>query len=203
MYESLEEFTSSPHFKILLEAGVMKCFQPDKACGFYRTLCKAALVWEKDPTTPELQSLLNHVKTEYKALLADWLWNINVFLDASESVGYSVEHGLKLMEIQPVNKWQADKYLKGRLPIIEYAVFNYAKAEKYDKIIRLAQEVVVFNHQETAFGHISQKEAFRILLHYFNMPTQKTLNHFYFNSLRSSINTIGLAFQALKLTKPY
>lgn len=196
MYESLEEFTSSPNLKILLEAGVKKCFQPDKACDFYRTLCKAALVGEKDPTTTELQSLLNHVKTEYRALLADWLWNINVFLDASESVGYSVEHGLKLMEIQP------DKYLKGRLPIIEYAVFSYAKAEKYEKIIRLAQEVVVFNHQETAFGHISQKEAFRILLHYFNMPTQKTLNHFYFNSLRSSINTIGLAFQALKLTKP-
>ena len=196
MCESLEEFTSSPNLKILLEAGVKKCFQPDKACDFYRTLCKAALVWEKDPTTTELQSLLNHVKTEYRTLLADWLWNINVFLDASESVGYSVEHGLKLMEIQP------DKYLKGRLPIIEYAVFSYAKAEKYEKIIRLAQEVVFFNHQETAFGHISQKEAFRILLHYFNMPTQKTLNHVYFNSLRSSINTIGLAFQALKLTKP-
>ena len=200
MYESLEEFTSSPDLKILLEAGVKKCFQPDKACDFYRKLCHMALVWEKDHTTTEL---LNHIKTEHKALLADWLWNINVFLDASESVGYSVEQGLKLMEIQPVNTRQADKYLKGRLPIIEYAVFSYAKAEKYEKIVRLAQEVVVKNHQETAFGHISQKEAFRILLHYFNMPTQKTLNHFSFNSLRSSINTIGLAFQALKLTKPY
>ena len=203
MHKSLEEFTSSPHSKILLEAGVMKCFQPDKACDFYRTLCKAALVREKDHTTSGFQSLLNHVKTEYKALLADWLWNINVFLDASESVGYSVEHGLKLLEIQPEKKTQADKYLKGRLPIIEYAVFSYAKAEKYERIIRLAQEVVVKNHQETAFGYISQKEAFRILLHYFNMPTQKTLNHFYFNSLRSSIETIGLAFQALKLTKPH
>ena len=201
MYESLEEFTSSPNLKILLEAGVKKCFQPDKACSLYRTFCNSALAWEKDHTTPEFQSLITHVKNEYGDLLADWLWNINVFLDASESVGHSVEHGLKLLEIQPEKRTQ-DKYIKGRIPIIEYAVFSYERAKKYERIIRLAQDVVVKNHQETAFGHISQKEALRILLHYFNMPTQKTLNHFYFNSLRSSIDIIELAFKALKLTKP-
>lgn len=204
MYKSLAELAKSPKFNLFLEAGVKKCFHPDKACDSFKTLIILAIALRKDNDILEFQRLLRYVETNYSELSADWLWNINLFLDAAKNIGDSIECGLKKLEIQATSKEVTnDKYMKGRLPIVEYAISSYAESGEYEKIVRLAQEVVMKNHEDNSsehiFGYILQEEALGILLHYFNTPLKSRLSHFYFNSLRGSIDIIELAFQALKL----
>ena len=103
--------------------------------------------------------------------------------------------------LQKVRPYRFGKISDGRQPIIEYAIDCYIGTREYERIIRLAQEVIMENHRENAFGYILKEEAFKILHNYIANGLQCNEPRYYFKGLPRRKEEIVSAFKALDLIK--
>ena len=195
-YKTLVEFAASADFLPIVKKGIDGYLQPEGACSYFSTLCGTATTLKEANDEAGLKELVGFVQRHYAGKATEWLWMVDIFLEASKSSGDSVE-----IALQKVRPYRFGKILKGRQPVIEYAIDCYIESQEYEKIIRLAQKVIMKNHRENAFGYILKKEAFKILYNYIVNGIRCNEPRYYLKGLPRRKKEIVSAFKALDLIK--